>query len=219
METRSHEHNFKLKEDTRQKYDRIARIYPLINPIEETMMGVRKLRRNLLSKSSGKVLEIAVGTGVNFRYYNRDCDITAVDLSPALLEIARKKAAKLGLNVNFLVADAESLDFPDQSFDTVISSMALCTFPEPITALREMARVCRRGGRILLLEHGRSDREWLGRRQDRNVEKHAKRLNCVWNRNPFELVKDAGLKVIESHRYRLGMLHIIVASPPDSRTI
>lgn len=213
MDKHAKENISAIKEEIRRKYDKLARAYALINPIEEIMMGTRKRRRALLQKSSGKVLEIAAGGGANFPCYHLDCDITAIDFSPAMLDIARKKAAKSGLNVKFLVMDAESLEFPDNSFDTVVSSLTLCTFPDPITALREMARVCRRDGQILLLEHGRSDREWLGRWQDRNAEKHAKHVNCNWNREPLELVKEAGLKVMESNRYVFGMLHAIVAKP------
>lgn len=74
-----------------------------------------------------------------------------------------------------------------------------------------MARVCRDGGRVLLLEHGRSDREWLARWQDRAAPAHARRIGCHWNREPLEMVKQAGLRVIESRRFVLGMVHVIEA--------
>jgi SAM-dependent methyltransferase len=114
-----------------------------------------------------------------------------------MLSVARKRAAKLSMNVSFSLADAEALPFPDKSFDTVVSSLTTCTFPNPVAALKEMARVCRPGGRILLVEHGRSNREWLGRWQDRREESFAKQLGCHWNREPLELVRKAGLKIIE----------------------
>jgi len=130
-----------------------------------------------------------------------------------MLEIARKRAKTLGLKVNFLVMDAENLAFGDDSFDTVVDSMGICTFPEPLAALKEMARVCRDGGRILLLEHGRSDRGWIGGWQDRRADTHAKQLGCRWNREPVDLVQEAGLKIISAERRFLGIFHMIEATP------
>ena len=108
---------------------------------------------------------------------------------------------------------AEALDFPDRSFDTVVSSLSLCTFPDPVAAVREMARVCQPGGRILLLEHGRSDHEWLGRWMDRRADRHAKRVGCCWNRHPLDIVQQAGLTLVNAKRSFLGIMHQIEARP------
>ena len=99
------------------------------------------------------------------------------------------------------------------SFDSVVSSLTTCTFPNPVAALQEMARVCRTDGRVLLLEHGRSDREWLGRWQDRRADRHAQQLGCHWNREPLKLVREAGLKVSKSQRLFFGVFHTIDAEP------
>jgi ubiquinone/menaquinone biosynthesis C-methylase UbiE len=144
-----------------RKYDRIARWYDWVEGVPD-LLGVSRLRRQLLRGASGSVLEIAIGTGKNLRLYPRDCRITAADVSREMLKVARKRAAQLSMDVSFLLADAEALPFSDKSFDTVVSSLSTCTFPNPVSALREMARVCKSDGRILLLEHGRSNREWLG---------------------------------------------------------
>jgi len=201
-----------FKEDILRKYNRFASWYDLFEAVPE-LLGIRKLRRSLLKGVSGKVLEIAVGTGKNLRYYPKNCHVTAVDLSLGMLSIAKRRAKKLGLDVNFLVMDAENLAFPDGVFDTVVDSMGLCTFPNPEAALREMARVCKIEGWVLLLEHGRSDHEWLGRWQDRRADSHAKRLCCRWNREPLKLVHQAGLKVISARRTFFGIFHVIEAKP------
>jgi ubiquinone/menaquinone biosynthesis C-methylase UbiE len=201
-----------VKEEIQQKYNRFAPWYDLAQGIPE-LLGLRKLRRELLQRASGEILEIAVGTGKNLDYYRDRSQIIALDLSPRMLDIARKRAYKLHINASFLLMDAERLAFPDRSFDTVVDSLSLCTFPDPLIALEEMARVCRSEGRILLLEHGRSDREWLGRFQDRNADKHAKQLGCRWNREPLDLVRQAGLNVISARRTFLGIFHMIEASP------
>ncbi len=201
-----------VKKEIQDKYDGFARWYDLAEGIPE-LLGLSKLRRNLLNRASGRILEIAIGTGKNLKYYPKDSQVTAVDLSPKMLEIARKRASGLGINVSFVVMDAESLEFPDMSFDTVVDSLSLCTFPDPVAALIEMSRVCRKGGRILLLEHGRSDREWVGRFQDRRADAHAKKLCCHWTREPLDLVQLAGLKPISVSRKFLGIFHIIEATP------
>jgi len=107
--------------------------------------------------------------------------------------------------------DAENLGFPDQSFDTIVSSLSTCTFPNPVGALKEMARVCRTDGRILLLEHGRSNWERIGRWQDKRAPKHAEMLGCHWNREPLDLVREADLIPFTFHRTFFGMVHVIEA--------
>jgi len=134
-------------------------------------------------------------------------------MSGEMLEIARKRAAKLAMNVSFLLANGEALPFPEKSFDTVVSSLTTCTFPNPVSALREMARVCKSAGEILLLEHGRSDREWLGRWQDRRADRYAKQLGCHWNREPVEIVHEAGLTIPRASRKFFGIFHLIEAKP------
>jgi len=201
-----------IQEEIRDKYDRIAPWYDWMEGLLE-VLGVGRLRRGLLARASGKVLEVAAGTGKNLPYYPSGCAITAVDMSPAMLKIARRRAGRLGLNVVFRIMNAERLDFPDRHFDTVASSLSTCTFPDPVSALREMARVCRPDGRILLLEHGRSDRGWLGRWQDRRAPRHAEMLGCRWNREPLDLVQQAGLRLIAHRRLLFGVLHVIEAMP------
>ena len=195
-----------------EKYDQFARWYDLIEGIPD-LLGVRRLRERLLRRASGKVLEVAVGTGKNLVYYPQGCRIAAVDVSNAMLDVGRTRAAKLSVNVSFSLADAAALPFPDKTFDTVVSSLTTCTFPNPVAALQEMTRVCRTDGKILLLEHGRSDREWIGRWQDRRAERHAKQLGCHWNREPQELARQAGFKILEAHRCFFGIFHVIEATP------
>ena len=202
----------RLNEEIRRKYHKFARWYDLLEGVPE-VCGVKQLRRRLLQRASGRVLEIAVGTGKNLRYYQKTCQITGVDLSPAMLKMARKRAGRLGVQATFLEMDAAILAFPDHCFDTVVDTLALCTFPDPVAVLREMARVCRKDGRILLLEHGRSDREWLGHWQDRHADRHAKRLCCHWNRKPLDLVSEAGLTLTSAQRSFFGIFHVLEANP------
>ena len=195
-----------------EKYDRVAGWYDWIEGILN-ILGLGKLRRQLLGRASGNVLEVAVGTGKNLAYYPPECRIIALDLSIEMIKVARKRAATLPFRAFFLVADAEALPFPARRFDTIVSSLSMCTFPSPTAALREMARVARDSGKVLLLEHGRSDRERLGRWQDRHADQFAKPLGCHWNREPLELAKTARLKIVEARRSFFGILHLIEAKP------
>lgn len=200
------------KRELREAYDAFARWYDPTEAVGE-VLGLSRLRRRLLAGARGRVLEVGIGTGRNLPYYPRECEITGVDLSPEMLARAAARARKLGLTVDLRVMDAEALEFPDASFDTVVDALAICTYPDPRQALREMARVCKSDGRILLLEHGRSDRRWLARWQDRRAPRHAEKLGCHWNRDPRALTDEAGLDMDRADRRLLGTVHLIEARP------
>lgn len=198
--------------EIRDKYEEIAPIYDRSERLLQ-VLGLERWRRGLLGRARGTVLDVAAGTGLNFPHYPKDCRITAVDLSPSMLAIARKRAADLGLPVAFAIMDAEALAFPDHAFDTVASTMSVCTFPDPVAALREMRRVCRPDGQVLLLEHGRSSVGWIGRWQDRRADRFAQTAGCNWNREPFELARAAGLRPLMARRHFLGVFHVMQLEP------
>ena len=195
-------------------YDEIANQYEKRIWFDQHILGVARLRKKLLSKATGKILDVACGTGLNIPMFPADSDITAVDLSPNMLGVARASATKHGLNVNFAVMDAENLQFAHGSFDTVVSTLSTCTFPDPVKALQEMKRVCRPNGIILLLEHGHSNLPWLANFQDRNEYQHYQdHAGCRWNQDPLNLVRSAGIKILRSKRNILGMFHSVEATP------
>ena len=195
-------------------YDELAAQYEQKTWFDQYILGVARQRKQLMSKAHGKILDVACGTGLNFPMFPATSEISAVDLSPRMLEIAQQKAAQLNLNVQIKVMDAQRLEFPDASFDTVTSTLSTCTFPDPIQALQEMKRVCRTDGQILLLEHGHSSMSWLANYQDRRVLQHYQQhAGCRWNQDPLDLVRAAGLKVLSSRRFGLGMFHSIEATP------
>lgn len=194
------------------RYDEFAKKYAVMERAQE-LLGVRRLRQGLLQQASGSVLEVACGTGANFSHYPQGCEITAIDASRAMVDIADRTAADRGVEIEFGLMDAETLAFPEKCFDTVVSSLTLCTFPDPIAALEEMQRVCREDGRILLLEHGRSSNRLIGRFQDVREDSHTKRLGCHWNREPLELVERAGLYPVTSRQTFFGVFHEIEALP------
>ncbi|WP_330633161.1 class I SAM-dependent methyltransferase [Halocatena halophila] len=196
--------------EIKQKYDDSASKYAFMERVQE-FIGLKRLRRRQVGKASGAVLEVACGTGANFQYYPTECELTAVDVSPEMMTHAKQRAEKRGLEVDFQLNDAEALAFPDEQFDTVVSTLTLCTFPNPIAALGEMQRVVKTDGRILLIEHGRSNNRLVAWFQDVRADAHAQQLGCHWNREPLKLLAQAGLSPVSTRRTFLGIFHEIEA--------
>jgi ubiquinone/menaquinone biosynthesis C-methylase UbiE len=206
------------KADLRRRYTGYAPAYDRITLIYELPL-VRRLRRRLLRRARGKVLEVAAGTGLNLPHYPPECALTLSDMSPAMLLVARQRATALGRTADFAILDGEALPFPAATFDTVVASLSTCSFADPVAALREMARVCRPGGRVLLLEHGRSASPLLGRLQDRLADAWTATVGCRWNRRLLEMLAQAGLRIVQppdgfgSHTYLFGVFIAVEATP------
>jgi ubiquinone/menaquinone biosynthesis C-methylase UbiE len=145
-----------MKADSSQikkRYDRIAPFFDLLEaPMEGFFFG--PWRERLWARTSGKhILEVGVGTGKNFAHYPKDAQITAIDFSPKMLQLAEQAKAKNGIQVDLALVDIQSLPYADNSFDTVIASFVFCSVPSPSKGLKELYRVCKPGGQVLLLEH------------------------------------------------------------------
>jgi ubiquinone/menaquinone biosynthesis C-methylase UbiE len=171
-------------------------------------------REWLGERARGRVLEVAVGTGRNLPHYPADVTVTGIELSPAMLAIARQRATNLGRDVTLREADAEHLPFDDASFDTVICALALCTIPSPAAAIGEMRRVLAPGGRLLLLDHTGSTwpplyaAQWLAERITiRTAGEH-------FTRRQLPLVTAAGFQVEETERLKAGTVERIHAVKP-----
>ena len=163
------------------------------------------------SRARGDVLELAVGTGRNLGLYPRDIRLTGIELSPAMLDIARRRARDLNRDVDLRVGDAQALEFADASFDTVTATLSLCTIPDHRAAIAEAKRVLRPDGRIVLLEHVRSTRPAV-RAAQRLLEPLAVRLegdHLV--REPVEHLAAEGFGIDELERSKLGIVERVVA--------
>jgi ubiquinone/menaquinone biosynthesis C-methylase UbiE len=171
-------------------------------------------RKWLGARARGRVLEVAIGTGLNLPHYPADATITGIELSPAMLAIARQRATGLGRDVDLREGDAEHLPFDDASFDTVVCSLSLCTIPSPDAAVAEMRRVLGPGGRLLLLDHIGSTwppiyaAQWLVERITiRAAGEH-------FTRRQLPLVKAAGFQIVETERLLAGTVERIHAVKP-----
>lgn len=137
-------------EAVRRRYDRTAGFFDLL----EHSRRLRKWRALLWQKAEGtRILEVGVGTGASFRHYPPGSEVTAIDISDKMLSRARARARRTGLNVTLEKMDVQQLRFADNSFDTVVASLVLCSVPDPTLGLSEIKRVCRAGGKVVLLEH------------------------------------------------------------------
>lgn len=165
-----------------------------------------RYRRARFAGVEGRVLDVACGTGTNFRYLPADVDLVGIDISSEMLAKAEQTLSKLAVSGTLHRIDAQALAFPDNSFDTVISSLATCPFPDPVAALQEMERVCKPGGTIRLAEHGRSDVGLLARYQEWRADAHYAKAGCDWTQDPRALVAEAGLSVTETTSGVFGMI-------------
>ena len=155
--------------------------------------GREQAVRLLDIKRNDHVLEVGIGTGLNLPLYPTHCHITGIDLSEEMLEKAQDKIIELGLiSVTLKVMDATVMDFGDSEFDSAVATYTISAVPDPVGVLREMRRVVKPGGSIVLLNHFRSDRRVVGRLEDL-VSPVCTRLG--WKSNlPFEpLLKQVGL--------------------------
>lgn len=175
-----------------------AAIYdPIMGRTEKA--GLAAHREELLGQASGDVLEVGAGTGANLLLYGEGVrTITLVEPEKPMVSRLEKHIAQRRPDAKLLRAPAEDLPFTDASFDTVVSTLVLCTVDDQRRALREMRRVLRPGGRLLFIEHVRSEEEKLARLQDRMAPINVRiGHGCHCNRPTLEGIRNAGFKVTQ----------------------
>lgn len=199
----------------RRLYDDIAARYDAIIGFSEKLL-FGDGRTWVCSQAHGDVLEIAICTGRNLPLYPPEVRLTGIDISAAMLEVARVRAVELGRAVDLRVGDAQTLPFPDQTFDTVVCTLALCTIPDDRRAMSDAHRVLRPGGLLLLLEHVRSPVRWV-----RLGERVLDPLLVRWQgdhllRDPEDYLEAEGFAIEHLQRSKLGIVERIAAQKLDS---
>lgn len=197
----------------RRKYDRIARVYDVLeSPMEG--LSFAGLRRDLLSRVRGRILEVGVGTGKNLPYYPAGVDLTGIDVSPRMLERAEAKARALGIRPVLRVMDVERMDFPGETFDTCVSTFVFCSVLHPREGLGEIRRVLKRGGRALFLEHVRSGNSLAGTVMDLMDPLISALVGPHVNRRTVELIRDAGFEILSNEDAGAGIIRKVTALNP-----
>jgi ubiquinone/menaquinone biosynthesis C-methylase UbiE len=192
----------------RVSYPRFAALYNWLmgRPLVGKMFN--PLRREIAGHAHGVVLEVGAGGGQNFPWYvpAQVMRVEAVEPDAAMLARARRAQATAAVPITLTQARAESLPFPDEQFDSVVVTMVFCSVQDPARGLREIRRVLKPGGTLLLLEHVRSHNKGIAWLQDALVPLTTRSLgNCHWNRNTRQLVQDAGFEATEVHELSGGL--------------
>ena len=166
----------------------------------------KPIRKELLQRAEGSVLEIGSGTGVNFPYYHSVTTVTAIEPSQQMIDRSRKKREMSVVPIQIIKDSAERLPFDDYTFDTVVATLVLCTIPNPEAALQEMKRVCKPEGKILIFEHVKMNHVVLANLQECLTPLWKKVCDgCCLNRDTLQMINENGLHIVHKKAFFNGL--------------
>ncbi|MCF6094157.1 methyltransferase domain-containing protein [Microaerobacter geothermalis] len=201
----------KLTETIKGRYNRIAPIFDVMD-----RMIKEEWRKDVFSLVKGRVLEVGVGTGANLPFYPADTEVTGIDFSPNMLKYARRKLEKgegIKAKVQLLEMDAQQMNFPDNTFDTVVTTCVYCSVPDPVKGLKEIRRVCKPDGQVIMLEHMRSENPVLGTLMDWLNPIPVTFYGANINRRTVENIEKAGMKVVRQKFLMMDIMRLMEISP------
>ena len=198
------------------KWDRASRTYDLVTWGDERRFGPAKC--DLFSRMSGECLMVAVGTGNDFRYFPPGLAITAIDVSPSMLERARRRADRYPGRLQLRIMDVQALDLADATFDTVVTACTFCSVPDPLRGLRELYRCLKPGGQLLMFEHVRSRVGPIAVLQDL-MTPITRRLGPDMNRETVANVVRTGFELCREENVYLDIVKAIQARRPGDGSL
>ena len=202
----------------RNRYQRISPFYNVMEILPERRYI--SWREELWSLVKGpEVLEVGVGTGKNIAFFPDGVKVTGIDLTQGMLEQARNRAAILKRDATLLLGDAQSLEFPDAAFDTVIATFVFCSVADPVQGLREVSRVVKPGGQVLLLEHVRSAKPILGELMDFLNPALVRVTGANINRRTVDNVRGAGLSIDHVENLGVGDIYKMIIAHREERYV
>lgn len=201
-------------EIVRHRYDRIAPFFDFIEGVMEALW-FKPWRRRVWSLTEGeRVLEVGVGTGKNLAFHPVGRHVTAVDFSERMLRRARERAIRLGVRSDLKLMDVQVLAFADGEFDTVVGTFVFCSVPDPLRGLGELRRVLKPGGKLVLLEHVRSERQAAGWIMDLLDPWVSRLVGAHINRRTVENVETSGFRLERVERLN-ALVRLIEARSPS----
>lgn len=188
---------------TRARYQRLSATYDLMESLTEKRF--HPWRKQLWEIVTGTdILEAGVGTGKNMPFYPLGVKLTAIDLTPGMLERARKRAADLRLHIVLKIGDVQALEYPDSTFDAIVATCVFCSVPNPVLGLKELRRVLKPEGKIYLLEHMRIQSEPFGRLMDAINPLVVRMMGANINRRTLDNIQKAGLEIESAQDLAMG---------------
>ena len=197
-----------MSESAITKWNKAAKCLDANKRGEEMRYG--RYKREIFAKAVGKTMLVAAGTGIDFKYFPADIEVTAIDFSPTMLEYAAKKVDECRAPITLVEADVTDLDFPDRHFDTVATSCTFCSVPDPVKGLREVGRVLKDDGALLMFEHVRPSNLYLGLMMD-FMNPVASMMGPDINRRTADNVRAAGFRITREFNVYLDMVKLFEA--------
>lgn len=193
------------------KWDDAARTFDFMNRGIELRYGQKK--RELFSLAEGKILLVAVGTGLDLEYFSSGQRVVGIDISWNMIEKAREKLDGCKAAVELVRADVRELGFTGSSFDSVVTSCTFCSVPDPVLGLREIRRVMKPGGRLLMFEHVRSNIFWMGPMMDA-LTLLSRKFGPDLNRRTGDNIRRAGFRLTREVNVYLDIVKLFEAVKP-----
>lgn len=194
----------------KERWNRTSRTYDWLTFGEDLRQGDAK--RRLFAKAHGRTILVSVGTGADIKFFPPGLDIVAIDISPEMVEKARPRAEVYDGRIELQVMDAHHLEFPDESFDTAITACTFCSVPDPVRGLRELRRVLKPDGRLLMFEHVRSKVPAVGLFLDFMTYLTRPLLGPDLNRDTVGNVRRAGFHVLSERNVYFDIVKAVEAA-------
>ncbi len=170
-------------------------------------------RKELLKGVNGRILEVGVGIGTNFKYYPKEAEVVGIDFSSKMLDRAREKVDEAACEIELYEMDVENLEFNDDSFDYIVSTCVFCSVPHPVKGLKELRRVVKPEGKIVMLEHMRSENEFIGKVLDFFNPVSVNLIGVNVNRKTISNIYQANLEVEKQEYLMTSVMRRLILSP------